>query len=154
MGFRFRKSIKIAPGVRINLTKKGVSSLSVGKRGATVNVGKKGTRGTVGIPGSGLSYSTYKSHGNAKHQSQPRQPLPINDRHHLSRDPHHSELPPISSSPYRSQEPQRQVSVLLGIGIFLVPIIFAWFTLRQGHSTVSRAVSMVWMIIVIMAMRS
>ena len=43
MGFRFRKSIKIAPGVRINLTKKGLSSVSVGKRGATVNVGKKGT---------------------------------------------------------------------------------------------------------------
>lgn len=47
MGFRFRKSIKLAPGVRLNITKKGISSVSVGKRGATVNVGKKGTRGTV-----------------------------------------------------------------------------------------------------------
>lgn len=30
MGFNFRKSIKIMPGVRVNLTKKGVSSVSVG----------------------------------------------------------------------------------------------------------------------------
>ena len=42
---------------------------------------------------------------------------------------------------------------MLGIGIFLVPIIFAWFTLRQGYSTVSRAISMVWMVIYMAAMR-
>ncbi|MCV2445591.1 DUF4236 domain-containing protein [Acinetobacter bereziniae] len=59
MGFNFRKSIKIMPGVRVNLTKKGVSSVSVGKNGARVNLGKKGTRATVGLPGTGLSYSTY-----------------------------------------------------------------------------------------------
>ncbi len=47
------------PGVRVNLTKKGVSSVSVGKNGARVNVGKKGTRTTVGLPGTGLSYSSY-----------------------------------------------------------------------------------------------
>ena len=56
MGFRFRKSIKLMPGVRINLSKTGVST-SLGGRGATVNVSKRGVRGTVGIPGSGLSYS-------------------------------------------------------------------------------------------------
>lgn len=62
MGFRFRKSIKIAPNVRLNITKNGVSSLSVGKNGARVNVGKKGVRSTVGINGSGLSYSHYQSY--------------------------------------------------------------------------------------------
>jgi hypothetical protein len=56
MGFRFRKSIKIANGVRINVSKTG-ASLSLGGRGATVNIGKKGVRGTVGLPGTGLSYS-------------------------------------------------------------------------------------------------
>ena len=56
MGFRFRKSFRIAPGVRINLSKTGVST-SIGGKGATVNVSKRGVRGTVGIPGSGLSYS-------------------------------------------------------------------------------------------------
>jgi hypothetical protein len=57
MGFRFRKSIKLFPGFRINLSKKGVSSVSIGQRGATLNVGEHGTRATVGIPGTGISYS-------------------------------------------------------------------------------------------------
>ena len=144
MGFRFRKSIKIAPGVRINLTKNGISSVSLGKRGATVNIGKKGTRGTVGIPGSGLSYSTYQSHAPLKNQHQP-QPLGQNNALSATRTP----TPPIQDI----NTAQKQVSFLLGIGIFFIPIIFAWFTLRQGYSTVSRAISMVWMIIYIYALR-
>lgn len=59
MGFRFRKSIKILPGVRINLSKKGVSSISIGRRGATVNIRANGEkRATFGIPGTGLSWQT------------------------------------------------------------------------------------------------
>lgn len=61
MSFRFRKSVKIAPGVRINFSKSGVST-SIGKRGAMVNISKRGTRVTTGLPGTGLSYSKlYKS---------------------------------------------------------------------------------------------
>jgi hypothetical protein len=56
MGLRFRKSIKLFPGVRINLSKSGIST-SIGKPGATVNLSERGARGTVGIPGTGLSYS-------------------------------------------------------------------------------------------------
>jgi hypothetical protein len=56
MGFRFRKSVRIAPGLKVNLGLKG-ASLSIGRKGATVNVGRNGVRGTVGIPGSGISYS-------------------------------------------------------------------------------------------------
>lgn len=56
MGFRFRKSIKIMPGVRANFGKNGLTSVSVGKRGLSVNVGKKDAHINVGIPGSGLSY--------------------------------------------------------------------------------------------------
>ena len=65
MAFNFRKSLKIAPGVKLNVTKKGISSLSVGKNGARVNIGKKGTKTTVGIPGSGLSYSKHNSYDNS-----------------------------------------------------------------------------------------
>ena len=68
MGFRFRRSIKLFPGVRINLSKSGVS-ISVGVPGATVNISEKGTRATVGIPGSGLSYSERSSGAGATHQS-------------------------------------------------------------------------------------
>jgi hypothetical protein len=56
MGLRFSRSIRIAPGVRLNLSRSGLS-LSVGARGASVNVGRRGVRTTVGMPGTGLSYS-------------------------------------------------------------------------------------------------
>lgn len=56
MGFRFRRSIKIAPGIRLNVSKSGVSA-SVGTRGATINVGKRGTRAAIGVPGTGIGYS-------------------------------------------------------------------------------------------------
>ncbi|MBD5607549.1 MAG: DUF4236 domain-containing protein [Desulfovibrio sp.] len=55
MGFRFKKSIKLLPGVKLNVGKRG-TSLTVGKRGASVTFGKKGARTNVGIPGTGLSY--------------------------------------------------------------------------------------------------
>lgn len=56
MGLRFHKSVRLLPGLRLNLSKTGVSA-SIGRPGATVNVSRRGVRGTVGVPGSGLSYS-------------------------------------------------------------------------------------------------
>ena len=53
--FRFRKIIPLGRFLRINISKTG-TSLSVGRPGATVNVRKDRVDGTVGIPGSGLSY--------------------------------------------------------------------------------------------------
>ena len=62
MGLRYRKRIKILPGVHLNISNRGVSA-SFGGPGATVNVSKRGTRVTTGIPGTGLSYSSYVSRG-------------------------------------------------------------------------------------------
>ena len=53
--FRFRKVIPLGKLFRINVSKTG-TSLSIGRPGATVNVRKDRVDGTVGIPGSGLSY--------------------------------------------------------------------------------------------------
>ena len=50
---RYRKRIKIAPGVNINLSGSGISA-TVGPRGANVNLGKKGAYLNTGIPGTGL----------------------------------------------------------------------------------------------------
>ncbi|CDX34679.1 hypothetical protein MPLDJ20_190097 [Mesorhizobium plurifarium] len=58
VGFRYRKSVRLVPGVRLNVTGKGLSSASFGKPGATLDMGRRGTRSTVGFPGSGLSYSS------------------------------------------------------------------------------------------------
>ncbi|HKM14297.1 MAG TPA: DUF4236 domain-containing protein [Marinospirillum sp.] len=57
MAFRFRNSIRIAPGIRLNIGKNGVS-VSAGVRGATVTAGSNGVYGNVGLPGTGLSYRT------------------------------------------------------------------------------------------------
>jgi hypothetical protein len=61
VGFRFRKSFKIAPGVRFNVGKKGVG-VSVGGKGFRTSVNTSGRKTTtVGIPGTGLSYTTTSS---------------------------------------------------------------------------------------------
>ncbi|MBR8458433.1 DUF4236 domain-containing protein [Burkholderia dolosa] len=65
MGWGFRKSVKIAPGIRVNFSKSGVST-SVGGRGFTYN-----TRGrvTASIPGTGIRYT--HSTKSAKRTSSP-----------------------------------------------------------------------------------
>ena len=55
MGLQFRKSVKIAPGVRINFGKKS-TSVSFGPRGAKITTGTNGTHVSAGIPGTGLYY--------------------------------------------------------------------------------------------------
>jgi hypothetical protein len=63
VGFRFRRSVKLFPGLKVNLSKSG-ASLSLGGRGFHYTVGAKGTRVTAGIPGTGLSWTEYAPHTN------------------------------------------------------------------------------------------
>ena len=53
-----------------------------------------------------------------------------------------------------AQEQQRSVGILLGIGIFLLPIIFAWFTLRKGHTTKAKVISFAWLVLSIVIVSS
>ena len=54
---RFRKSIKLFPGVKINLSKTGISA-SIGPRGATVNLKPgRAARLTTSLPGTGISHT-------------------------------------------------------------------------------------------------
>lgn len=55
MGLRFRKSVKIAPGVKLNFSKSGVST-TFGGKGFSTTVSKRGTYRNIGIPGTGISY--------------------------------------------------------------------------------------------------
>jgi hypothetical protein len=57
MGLRFRRSVRIAKGVRLNISTKSVG-ISAGTRGARISTNSRtGTRVTVGVPGTGLSHS-------------------------------------------------------------------------------------------------
>ncbi|TCL57553.1 uncharacterized protein DUF4236 [Kineothrix alysoides] len=69
MGFRFRKSIKIAPGLKLNINSKSVS-VTGGIKGAHHTVSSTGKRTTsVGLPGTGLSYTTSSDGKSSKKKS-------------------------------------------------------------------------------------
>ena len=64
MTWNFRKRIKIAPGVHLNLSKGGLST-SIGPKGAKVTFGRNGTYFNNSIPGTGL-YTREKLSGRNK----------------------------------------------------------------------------------------
>lgn len=71
MGLRFRKSFKIAPGVRFNVGKKS-TSISFGGKGLRYTINSQGKRTkSVGIPGSGLYYTSTNSTSKRSYTSKP-----------------------------------------------------------------------------------
>ena len=76
MGLRYRKSLKLGSGVKLNINK-GSVSLSAGKRGARVTVNSKGqTTKSVGLPGTGLSYRSTSVGGSTRSDPSPRRSRP------------------------------------------------------------------------------
>ncbi len=67
MAFRFRRRIKVAPGVHLNIGKNGVST-SLGTRGASITMGSKGTYLNTSIPGTGM-YNRQKIGDNSPSQN-------------------------------------------------------------------------------------
>jgi hypothetical protein len=81
MGFRFRRSSRLGP-VRLNFSKNGLSSISLGGRGASLNIPvnrRGGTRTTVGLPGTGLSWS-WEQEAPARQPAGPAEGLPNSRR--------------------------------------------------------------------------
>ena len=71
MGWRFRKSVKILPGVRLNFGKGGFTSTTLGGRWLKTNVSGRGVKHTVGVPGTGVSYQTDTDRGVARNRNSP-----------------------------------------------------------------------------------
>jgi len=91
MGIRFRRSVKIAPGVRLSVTKTGLG-VSAGVRGARYSVHSSGRRTTtVGIPGTGIS-SVSTSYGGSRSRSAGR-PAPAPQPATITRDQAAAALP-------------------------------------------------------------
>lgn len=76
MGIRFRKSFKLAPGIRMNFSTSGIGA-SFGPRGASVSVGKRGVYGNVGISGTGLSMRGKLSGAQGQPRAAYRAPAPV-----------------------------------------------------------------------------
>jgi hypothetical protein len=125
--------------VKLNLSKSGVST-SVGKRGATMNFSGRGTKATVGIPGSGLSYSkqlTKKKKAAADPKDLERQ---VREESGLSRremkelqrivrkDPDRLKGFPdaeIASQVRASLKRRQQRSVWIALGLLVILIVYA-----------------------------
>jgi hypothetical protein len=60
MGFRFYRRIKLLFGLRLSVSKSGVST-PVGGRGAWLSFSKRGAYATVGLPGTGSRFTSTKS---------------------------------------------------------------------------------------------
>jgi hypothetical protein len=72
--FRFYKRVSIFPGLSVNLSKSG-PSLTVGVRGAHMTMGRTGVRRTVGIPGTGIYYTSHSGYHSGAHTAHVDEPV-------------------------------------------------------------------------------
>ena len=77
MAFRFRKSIKLAPGVKLNVGKKSVGVSVGGKYGGVSFNSRSGSRARVSAPGTGLSYTTSLNSKSSSKATPSHAPAPV-----------------------------------------------------------------------------
>ena len=75
--FRFYRRANIFPGLSLNLSKSG-PSVTVGMRGAHLTFGNGGVTRTVGIPGTGLYYTSRTGRHSGLHSAHTEGPLDAN----------------------------------------------------------------------------
>ncbi|MCB0377856.1 MAG: hypothetical protein KDD33_05125 [Bdellovibrionales bacterium] len=56
-----------------------------------------------------------------------------------------------SDDTIKKENGPRSVGLLLGIGIFFLPYLFSWFTLRKGHTTKAKVLSFGWLALLLAA---
>lgn len=116
MGLRFRKSFKIAPGVRFNVGKKSVGFSIGGKRaGVSIN-SRTGASARVSAPGTGFSYIT-KFSGNKNNRGM--------SGHSSAGGGNYSPVPP-SKQPSGSGNKRNIALILLSIFLPFVAIPMLW----------------------------
>ncbi|BAU63452.1 hypothetical protein STA3757_08160 [Stanieria sp. NIES-3757] len=49
MGLRYRKTVKLLPGLKLNLTQHGLASVSIGSRKININISRNGIRANLGF---------------------------------------------------------------------------------------------------------
>ncbi len=102
MGWRFRKSFTVIPGLRLNLSKSGLSA-SIGGAPFTLNVSSRGMMGTASIPGTGISYRQHFGSKGGNGGSSPSDytpsPVPLPT----------PSLPSLPTSPYLNAAPVEEI---------------------------------------------
>lgn len=140
--FRFRKSIKIAPGVKLNFNKNS-SSITFGGKGAHYTVNSNGKRTTsFGIPGTGLSYVDTQTKSNKPvFMSMKNEPIQNNSNVNYTVAPENNQKfstpPPIISVKQNTPIYNRNWFILLmlffatPVGIFLIWYCREWKTVLK-----------------------
>ncbi len=125
MGLRFRRRIKIIPGLYVNVSKSGLS-FSAGVRGASVTFGGKGgTYLNAGIPGTGI-YTRQKINDGFSSPEEETEETEI-DLEKITSDLNEEELEMFNNS-YR----KRKKSVLIGVVLTLFPLGFGFHKFYLG----------------------
>ena len=109
MGFRLWRRVHIAPGITLNLSKSGMST-SFGRRGYHVTLRHGHIRNTVGIPGTGMYWTSVSGAG----RRQTRQ---------VSRRPVRRAPPPayrVAATPEQNRRSAITCLVLVGIAVAVV----------------------------------
>ena len=105
MSWRFRKTFKVMPGVKLNLSRHGVST-TFGKGPFSTNVGPRGVYSNVNIPGTGISYR-HKIHGASSQAF--RLPQPAANRTNVPALPSIPPVTQISPPPAEIQSASTEV---------------------------------------------
>ncbi len=124
MPIRFRRTLRIGPGVKLNFSKSGVST-TVGPKGFHYTFSKRGIRRSVGIPGTGVSEVDYvkKNESETEKERKARSEARTEERHEENDAPRSH----ASTAARRNRRTQaastgstelRNAFVLLGIVVF------------------------------------
>ena len=113
MGWRFRKSFRVIPGVRLNLSRSGLSA-SIGGAPFTVNIGPRGVMNTLSIPGTGISYRGHVGLPQPSHAEPPAPPPSLPSSHVVPSVPYPTpSFPPAAVRPAAAIEEVRSASTEL-----------------------------------------
>lgn len=130
MGFRFRKSIGLGAGVRLNFSGSGIGA-SFGMKGFRVGFGPSGVRMTASIPGTGFGYET-RFRGIRGHSAEPEPVFEPTWRDLVSSS---VSVPQVPGTPLYD-EYQRWKTYVASITSFRVPNYqtLDWKTINEGAS--------------------
>ena len=142
MPFRFHKSRKVLPGVRMNFSKSGIGA-SIGPKGLRMSIGPKGIRTTQSIPGTGISFiqqhgrsQKSKKTGNmSSSQISAKIPIPpgssVYKESSVPQDssiPPNSSIPPVINNNLETPNPKRKKIILIIlaaiVGLFILCMVF------------------------------
>lgn len=149
MGMRFRKSIKLGGGTKLNLSKSGVG-ISTGVKGFRVSKNTSGrSRVTASLPGTGLSYTKeYGSSGSFGNSQTPTT--------HYSHSYSSGGSAPSGGGPEKKDKPPffQRTGIIILLLIFFPPvgICLMWRYMPQIHEGIKITLSVAFGILCICAL--